>query len=304
APPVAPNLVSQQPKMDKAPPRKPFELKTEQFAAGDSQDNLRLKREAGAQLDKNAPLKTQANQFALQAQTKVKLLANYNMELLVDRSMSMHKLDCPDGLSRWNWCGQQAANLASALAPSVPNGLTITPFASEYDVFEHATANNINQLFHSVGLQLGTRLWEPLAERLDTYFAHRNANSKPLLIVVITDGVPFPKWEPDAVRNELVQTSLKMKDPGEVTVIFCQIGYNDPIGQQFLFDLDRNLLSYGARYHFVHTISFQDLQQRGLGPSLVTAIKQNGPGSFNPTPRQNGNFTSFGASDPRRQGQF
>ena len=78
--------------------------------------------------------------------------------------MSMRKPDCPGGLSRWQWCGQQAARLTQSLAPYVPNGLTIIPFATEYDVFEHATAQNIDYLFRRIGLQLGTRLYEPLAE--------------------------------------------------------------------------------------------------------------------------------------------
>jgi len=269
-----PVLVVQKPKMDTPPPVKPFNLNAEMTIV---QDNV-LVPEKGAKTDRiPRPVDLSANRFALEANKNFRLLANYTLELIVDRSMSMHRPDCPGGLSRWEWCGQQAASLAQALSPFVPNGLTIVPFATEYDVFEHASAQNIDTLFNSIGLQSGTRLFEPLTERLDNYFVHWKPTSKPLLIVVITDGVPFPKFEPELVKNELIEASQKMKSPEQVTVIFCQIGDQDRFGKRYLTDLDENLTSYGARYHFVHTISFDDLQAAGLGPALVATMRQYAP---------------------------
>ncbi len=268
-----PVFVAQKAKLDSSL-RKPFTLRAEQAAM---QDN-RLVPEKSAQAQIVAkPRDLVASQFSLQSNQNCKLLADYNLELIVDRSMSMRKPDCPGGLSRWQWLGTQAADLANSLAPYVPNGMTIIPFATEYDVFEHATAKHIDYLFNSLGLQFGTRLFEPLAERLDNYFVHYTPSAKPLLIVVITDGIPFPRFEPELVRTVLIEASQKMISPEQVTVIFCQIGGQDRFGERFLFDLDQNLLSYGARYHFVHTISFDDLQDKGLGPSLVSSIKQYAP---------------------------
>jgi hypothetical protein len=234
-----------------------------------------LMSEASAQGGRSStPIDLEASRFSLEAEKNLQLLAHYNLELLVDRSMSMREPDCPGGLSRWEWCGTQAADLARALDPYVPNGLTLIPFATEYDVFEHASDKHIDYVFHNIGLQLGTRLFEPLAERLDNHFAHHTANTKPLLIVVITDGVPFPRFEPGLVKNELIEASEKMNKADEVTVIFCQIGERDRFGRQYLQDLDKNLVSYGARYHFVHTIAFDELQEMGLGQTLVACIKE------------------------------
>jgi PDZ domain len=267
-----PVFVVQKAKMDNRP-TKPFTLNAEQRVVNDNQ----LVPE-NAKADKTPRLSNLgANRFALQADQNFKMLADYNMELIVDRSMSMNKLDCPDGLSRWRWCGAQAARLAQSLSPYVPHGLTIIPFATEYDVFEHATAQSIDYLFNKMNLQQGTRLFEPLTERLDNYFTHHKPATKPLLIVVITDGVPVPKFEPELVKKELVEASQRMTSPGEVTVIFCQIGSQDRFGQRYLSELDENLISYGARYHFVHTISFDDLQQMGLGPALVASMKVYAP---------------------------
>jgi hypothetical protein len=267
-----PVFVTQKAKMD-ATPIKPFTLNAEQRVINDNQ----LVPES-AKTDKTPKLSNlRADRFALQADQNFKRLADYNMELIVDRSMSMGKSDCPDGLSRWRWCGGQAARLAQSLSPYVPSGLTIIPFATEYDVFEHATAQSIDYLFNKMNLQQGTRLFEPLAERLDDYLAHHKPNTKPLLIVVITDGVPVPKFEPELVKKELVEASQRMTSPGEVTIIFCQIGSQDLYGQRYLSELDQNLTNYGARYRFVHTISFDDLQQLGLGPALVASMKVYAP---------------------------
>jgi hypothetical protein len=253
--------------------RKPFTLNAEQTVIN---DNELIPEKATA--DKTPkPIGIDARRFALEADKDAKLLAQYNLELIVDRSRSMQKPDCPGGLSRWAWCGQQAGQLSRSLAPYTPNGLTIIPFATEFDVFEHATPQNIERMFNNIELQNGTRLFEPLAERLDDYFVHHKRNSKPLLIVVITDGVPSPKFEPALVRNELIAASQKMSSPQEVSVIFCQIGCQDRFGQRYLTDLDQNLVDYGARYRFVHVITFDALQESGLGPALVASIKQYAP---------------------------
>ncbi len=265
---TSPSFIVQKGKMDNRT-TKPFTLNAEQKVI---QDNHLVPEAATA--DKTPKLSDlSTNRFALQADQNIRMLADYNLELIVDRSMSMHKPDCPNGLSRWQWCGSQATRLAQALTPYVPNGLTIIPFATEYDVFEHANPQSIEYLFNRMNLQSGTRLFEPLTERLDNYFSHRKPTTKPLLVVVITDGVPVPKFEPELVKRELVEASKKMTSPGEVTVIFCQIGSEDRFGQRYLTELDDNLTNYGARYHFVHTISFDDLQQMGLGPALVASMK-------------------------------
>jgi hypothetical protein len=266
-------LVAQKPMLDNTV-RKPFTLGAAQNVERDNQ----LIPES-ASIAKQAPKTAQidAKQFSLQADKNAKLISNYTLELLVDRSKSMQRQDCPGDLSRWQWCGQQAGQLAKSLAPFTPNGLTIIPFAGEYDVFEHATPQNIDIMFNNINLQSGTRLFEPLTERLDSYFAHRKPNSKPLLIVIVTDGIPSPRFEPALVKQTLIEASQKMKYENEVVVIFCQIGGQDRFGQRYLTDLDQNLMNYGAKYHFVHAIPFDELQEIGLGPALASQIKQYAP---------------------------
>jgi len=280
------SLTVEKPQLDNTP-KKPFTLNIQKIDLQDDlqqnmlqqqlqQEQMMLKQEAAKADSSLQTGRLDMSRFSLEATKNFRKLADYNLELIVDRSMSMHQLDCPGGLSRWEWCGSQASNLASALARYQPAGLTVIPFATEYDVFEHAKADSIQYIFQNVGQQLGTRLYEPLAECLDTYFAHRNASTKPLMLVVITDGVPFPKFEPALVKNELIASSKKMTSPGDVIVVFCQIGDRDRKGQEYLTALDDNLTNDGAKYHFVHTVPFDVVQQRGLGETLVACVEQFG----------------------------
>ena len=230
-------------------------------------DNSQAKLPAGLSND---------NTFKLRVQD-ARVLSRFNIQLLVDRSNSMRAWDCPYNLSRWQWCGLQATSLASALDPLVTNGLTITTFATQFDVFDNADARSIQYIFQNVQTQSGTRLYEPLAEQADRYFSDNSPAKKPLLIVVVTDGIPAPRWEPVRVRDELVAISKRVKNASDATVIFCQVGGNDRMGRAYLQDLDQNLMAYGAKYNMVHMVGFEELMKTGLGGALSAAIQKYAP---------------------------
>jgi hypothetical protein len=206
----------------------------------------------------------------------LRILANYQLELIVDQSLSMGKNDCPGGLSRWDWCGVQAADLSRAISSFVPEGLTITPFNEGFRVHKNVSPQDIVTLFQTGRRHWGTELAEPLADRLNSFFKNRSKNPKPLLIAVITDGIPVPPPEPEMVIQELVKASKRMSNPFEVTVVFFQIGGNDRFGHKYLQYLDQNLFRDGARFHLVHTFPFEQLQQIGLANALVQTMQTYG----------------------------
>ena len=203
----------------------------------------------------------------------VQLLSNFDLELIVDSSLSMRRRDCPNFLSRWEWCGMQTKELSRALAPFVDKGLTLTEFASDYQVYPNSRPERINQLFENPDFMWGTKLAEPLQDRLSNFFARRRSGSKPMLIAVITDGVPAPRYEPMLVIQTLINATKKMRDASEVTVVFFQIGGSDEKGRRFLSELDYNLVKYGARFDIVRTVSFEHLQKVGLSQALVQTVR-------------------------------
>jgi hypothetical protein len=208
---------------------------------------------------------------------RMQQLSHYNFQIIMDRSLSMQARDCPLQLSRWDWCGAQAALIAKSLEPFVTNGLTLIPFNHGFDVYEHATTHNIVDVFNDHGFKLGTYLYEPLANRFDEYFKNTDPNKKPLLLVVITDGEPWPNPQPEMVKTELVNASQRMTSADELIVVFLQIGDNDQNGRNYLVDLGSNLMGQGARYQYIHTRTFDELKQTGLANAIVSTVEQYAP---------------------------
>lgn len=201
----------------------------------------------------------------------VRLLADYDIELIIDQSLSMQNMDCPGGLSRWDWVGVQTRQMAAQVAPFVPRGLTLTTFASQYRVFENASPNDITQIFRNPSFSKGTRLSGPVRDRLGNYLQNRGPGSRPVLIGIITDGVPIPRTERTMVADTIIAAANRVRDPRDITVVFFQIG---TAGRRFLVDVDNNLVSYGARHDIVRVIPFERLVEVGFAQGLVDAIRE------------------------------
>jgi hypothetical protein len=207
------------------------------------------------------------------APDQANLLANFQIELIVDCSTSMTRRDCPNGLSRWQWCGMQSQELANALASLLP-GLTVTTFSGKYEVHKLVSPQIVADIFQHPNFDHGTRLAAPLRDRLYEYFDRRTPESKPLLVVVITDGVPYPPPEPDFVENELIRATRLMQRRHEVTIVFFQIGQHEEQGEFYLEELGKNLVRDGGKYRIVHTILFKKLKTIGLSQALVDVVKK------------------------------
>ncbi len=203
-----------------------------------------------------------------------RFLSRYDVELIVDASMSMRRPDCPGSMSRWMWCGTQSLNLAQQLSPFANHGITLTSFNRNFYVYEHQNPQQLTTLFMRTQLAPNTRLAEPLADRLNDYLIHSHRpGSRPRLIAVITDGVPHPPEQMQMVENVLIHASNMIQDPRQLSVVFFQIGSRDFFGQQFLSEIDNNLVARGAHFDIVQTVSFEHLRQVGLAQGLADAIR-------------------------------
>jgi Mg-chelatase subunit ChlD len=208
-------------------------------------------------------------------QQMLKLIACYDVVLLIDSSGSMHTPDCPQGLSRWEWCHQQATDLVASLKPYIKNGISIVTFNKAFDAYEHVNLDTINTIFDNIAPSGSTDLVDPLNYEFSQYF--RSRSSKPLLVAIITDGLPNrPSADPRLLRNALIDCTMHMTDRRQIAVTFLQVG--DFAGQQVVVDLDENLVSYGARYDIVDTKTFDELKAIGLPRALVDAVVESGSG--------------------------
>ncbi len=205
-----------------------------------------------------------------QKATDLKKIAQYQLELIIDRSGSMDWQDGTGDLSKFQWCEKQTIALARALEAYAPD-LTITVFNPDFQTFKNVKPAKVHEIYQHYQPEGGTDLVDPLKARIGEYLRTRTSKSKPLLIAVITDGLPNIPENPDAVLDYLVTASQEMHRPEEITVTFLQIGDTFE-GQEFLRKLAYDAISAGAKYDYIDTRTFDQLKSSGLISALIAAI--------------------------------
>ncbi len=206
---------------------------------------------------------------------EVRALGRYDISVLIDRSGSMSTQDCPSpyspdmAISRWDWCREQTAYLARETS-SLSRTITVVPFANKAQRFEHATAADIHGIFSMTSPRGSTNLAGALKIELETYIQAKEAGirMRPLMIAVISDGVPSSKA---AVKRVIADATRRLSNPDEIRITFLQVGTDDS-GTRFLQELDRDLLDEGAVADIVKTRDFNQLLYTGLPAALASSL--------------------------------
>lgn len=192
------------------------------------------------------------------------VLINHDLVLIIDRSGSMKSGNGILGLSKWQWCSEQSANLAKAVT-NVDSSISIIFFNDKYKVFEKVDASDIPTLFSQYRPVGDTRLALPLQETLNNYFQKRE---RPLVILVITDGMPS---DPKSIALVLNNAKQQLKYSGEVTVIVMLIGemnasqLNERFGQASTKTGGINIL---------RVIPFDKLSELGFEKALADELSE------------------------------
>jgi hypothetical protein len=221
--------------------------------------------------------------------TQVQLhnLANHDIVLLVDKSGSMGRTDCPlpeigavfsryspgpGGLymSRWNWCLEQTTEMVKQTQQALPEGFSVVLFDSRYAIYPHVTAEQLADIFAKNTPIGGTDLTQPLAATFDDYFRRKKLSHgkvKPLVVGIITDGGPE---NPFTVRKAIVDTIFRIRHPSEVTVVFFLIGGKVTGGQAFIDYITISAVAAeGAPFNIVKAVPFGELHKIGLARALA-----------------------------------
>ncbi len=193
------------------------------------------------------------------------IFANHDLAIIVDRSGSMSTKDCPGGLSRWQWCSVQASALAQAAAQA-SSSINVMFFNSQLDIFENVNPQSLPALFNNYAPSGGTILAAPLVAQLDRYFATR---SKPLIIVVITDGLPQDYNDLSAI---MLDASDSLHYVGEVTISFLLIGnqVDAPQLRAWLGEREGGSIDKGG---MVDVVSFRNTAHKGIKEVLFEELK-------------------------------
>ena len=206
------------------------------------------------------------------------MISKRDVVVIIDRTGSMEIKDCPNNQSRWDWCRAQTVGLMKDLLGKV-NEITVVTFNENFQVYPQATLNKVDSIYQTVKPEGATNTAAPLRNRLDDYLHRKRVAGKtpmkPLLVAVITDGLPnWPEGQQgaeQAVRDVIVKATREMTTPDEITVTFLGVG-NAMEGDAFLRELDEDIVNEGAVYDIVDTKPFSELQTIGLKRALVDAL--------------------------------
>ncbi len=194
------------------------------------------------------------------------MLANRDYTLILDKSGSMATRDQAGGKSRWSAVKESTLALASKCEELDPDGITVYTFAGRFKRYDNVTAAKVEQIFQENEPSGSTNLTAVLQDALDHYFRKKERRHETILVV--TDGEPDDR---KSVFEVIIKATQKMNADEELAISFLQIG-NDPAATQFLQALDDKLMSVGAKFDIVDTVTFADMEDMTMTEVLTNAI--------------------------------
>ncbi len=137
-----------------------------------------------------------------------KKLKTYDIVMLIDQSGSMADTIDANGTSKWDWCSTQLTSFASQALENTGQRFTIVTFNGIYSLRSNCSPKDVQRTFLTNTPQGATDLATPLDFVLKGYID--GPQTKPLLVVVLTDGMPA---NPNQVEKSIVEISKRMSTP-------------------------------------------------------------------------------------------
>jgi uncharacterized protein YegL len=214
--------------------------------------------------------------FTLNAQQSIRerakqALQGRDLVVLIDRSGSMSTTDCPQALSRWEWCQRQTMQLSRDVQEVFPRGFPLILFNNHTKSIENADLSTIADAFQTNQPDGGTDTGGAISTTLQNYWSQKNGNrdgTRPLVLLMITDGAAN---DPNRLRKTLIAAANESTRADEISVVFVQVG-EDNQATADLEDLERNLNQEGAKFNIVHSVLFDKVLERGLFNALADAL--------------------------------
>jgi hypothetical protein len=223
------------------------------------------------------------------AHANLAVLRGRDIVLLVDKSRSMAKIDCPEPFvretqplitvgpteatltSRWLWCKQQIGHLLQQTKGILPDCIEVVLFSSRCEVFTKIEPEVLSSIFTDNKPAGGTDMTLAIRNQLEQYFERKSrlgGKAKPVLITVISDQCPN---DPSALRSLISRATRRMNSSAEISITFLQLG-EDPRAEQLFTGLRRDAATHRGRFNIVTLNSFQELCSGGIAPALVHAV--------------------------------
>jgi len=198
------------------------------------------------------------------------MLANRDYTLILDKSGSMSTRDQAGGKSRWQAAQESTIALANKCEEFDPDGITVYTFSSKFRRYDNVTSAKVEQIFRENEPVGGTNLTAVLQDAINNYFQRRSQGRTKTgeTILVVTDGEPDDR---KSVFEVIIHATRQLQTDEELAISFIQVG-SDPQARQFLKALDEQLMSVGAKFDIVDTVTIADMEDMTLSEVLLNAI--------------------------------
>lgn len=200
-------------------------------------------------------------------------LKKYDFIVLVDKSGSMSETDCPKGVSRWDYAQENTLAIARECMKYDGDGITVGVFANKLRMYENVTdgAGQLKKIFQENQPSGSTDTAAAVKTVIDNYLAAKaKGNSKPIIVVVMTDGIPDSEGE---LVRVIVDATKKISTREEIGLEFIQIG-KDAHAKAFLGRLDNDLSKEGAKLDIVNCVDSEEIGDRLISDVLIASLTE------------------------------
>ncbi len=191
-------------------------------------------------------------------------LRKYDVTILLDRSGSMTRDLGNKDLTRWQWVQPEINGFARSIEKNCGSRMTLGLFNEDYQLLNHATADEITRAVDRTIPVANTDLSGVLKAALDAY--RKGDRKKPMLLAIISDGLTANQ---PRVKSILGAAIAELAPEDKLRVVVFQTGYTNE-GAIFFADLTKTA---GAK-KTIMMLLFDDLTEKGLLGGLLEAIRK------------------------------
>lgn len=193
--------------------------------------------------------------------------SEYDFYLLIDKSGSMGSPSKRlQGKDRWYEAKEHAMGIASFLKDVDEDGFTLITFSGSINVTDNVKdTTDVDRIFSTQTPGGSTALH--LA--LDAVQAKRERSSKPIMVLVVTDGEPSDK---QAAEQSIARMVRATKRDADLAIQFLQIG-DDSEASAFLQRLDDDLkTAHKLEFDCVNTMTAAESEKYDILQVLHLAL--------------------------------